>query len=113
MKQILESRIGKYFIIAYGLCTFAVYGYVFFCTGSVCASYIVIPILPWAYVIVQNLHLVFPSAMYPIFILVNASIFYIIGATIEWVYDRYLDFKEGKKLKVLQQKKNNFLKNNV
>jgi hypothetical protein len=110
MNQMLESRIGKYFIIFYALFAFVVYAYVFFCGESYCASYIVVPIMPWVYIIVRDFGLVFPWALYPIFVLVNASVAYVLGATIEWAYNRYLDYKEAKKLKLLQHNKNNFLK---
>lgn len=104
----LESIVGKYFVIIYGVFALLIYGYVFMCSGSTCGAYIILPVMPWALIWVRDLGLLFPWAMYPIFVLLNASVAYVIGATIEWVYNRYLDFKQGKKIKVLTQNKTTF-----
>lgn len=101
----LESKLGKYFIIAYALFALAMYLYVFFCGESYCAVYIVVPIMPWAFILVEDFGLTFPWALYPIFVLLNASVAYVVGVTIEWGYNRYLDYKDAEKLKVLEQKK--------
>ena len=103
MDEMLESRIGKYFIILYALFAFVVYIYAFSCGDSDCGLYIVLPILPWASIIAGDLGLSFPWAIYPVFILLNASVAYILGAAIEWTYNRYLDYKEEGKLKALNQ----------
>lgn len=104
----LESVVGKYFVILFALFALAVYTFVFFCDGSSCVAYIILPIMPWAYIWAADLGLPFPWAMYPIFILLNASVAYTVGAALEWLYNRYLDFKQAKKVKVLTQKKTTF-----
>jgi len=108
MNQIFESQIGKYFTIAYAGFAIAVYVFVFFCGFTSCSVYIVLPIMPWALILVEDLGLSFPWAIYPIFILLNASVAYVFGATIEWSYNRYLDYKEDKKLEVLNQNESKF-----
>lgn len=98
MNYILESVVGKLFIIAYALFTLGVYVFVFYCTSSTCEVYLVLPVMPWAYIWVQDLGLPFPWAMYPLFVLLNASVAYILGVAVEWVYSRYLDHKQARKL---------------
>jgi|SRR3989339_49615 len=111
MNNTLESVVGKYFIIAYALFALGVYVYVFFCTSSTCGAYIILPVMPWAFIWVEDLGLPFPWAIYPLFILLNASVAYVLGVTVEWLYSRYLDYKQGKKLgTVLDQKTTTFHK---
>jgi hypothetical protein len=99
----LESRVGKYFIIAYAFFAIVVYVYAFSCGDNVCGLYIVLPILPWASIIAEDFGISFPWAVYPVFILLNASVAYVLGAAIEWTYNRYLDYKEVEKLKALNK----------
>ncbi len=109
MGEMFESKIGKYFIILYALFALSVYAYVLYCNQLYCAAYIILPVMPWAYVLVKEVGVTFSWALYPIFFLLNASASYILGATIEWVYNRYLDHKEEKKLKgTFIQKKSDF-----
>jgi len=99
MDEMLESKLGKYFVIAYALATLVVYAIAFFCGSSTCSLYIIFPIMPWASILVGELGVSFPWMMYPVFVLLNASVAYAIGATIEWVRNRYLDHKEASKLR--------------
>jgi len=85
----LESRTGKVFIIIYALFTLGMYGWSFACGTATCGLYIVVPIMPWAFILAQDLGISFPWAMYPIFILMNASVLYVLGAGLEWLYHRY------------------------
>ncbi len=103
MGDILESRVGKYFIIAYALFAIGVYIVVFFCGENSCNLYIALPILPWAFILTRDLGVSFPWAMYPVFVLLNTSVAYVLGAGIEWAYNRYLDHKEAHKLEELNQ----------
>jgi hypothetical protein len=96
MEQFFESKLGKYFVIAYTLFTMLVYFYVFVCTGISCNVYIVVPIMPWALILVRDLGMTFPLALYPVFILLNTSIAYFVGAVLEGLYVRYKDYKEDK-----------------
>jgi hypothetical protein len=100
----LESKIGKLFIITYALFSIAVYAVVFFCNDASCIVYIVLPIMPWAYILAGDFGLSFTWAVYPIFVLLNTSVVYVIGASIEWAYNRYLDHKEAGKLIELNRK---------
>ena len=99
MNEILESKIGKYFIILYALFALTVYIVAFVCGDSTCGLYIILPIMPWASILVEEFGVSFPWMMYPVFVLLNASVAYTIGATIEWMYNRYLDYKEAGKLR--------------
>lgn len=103
MGQMLESRVGKYFIIFYALFAIAVYVYTMLCTGASCDLYIIVPILPWAFILSRDFGVSFPWAMYPIFILLNTSVAYVVGASIEWSYNKYLDHKQAKKLRELNK----------
>jgi len=44
--------------------------------------------MPWAYIFASDLGISFPWAMYPVFVLLNTSVAYVVGAGIEWVYGR-------------------------
>ena len=103
MDQIFESRVGKILVIFYALFSLGVYVYALSCGEGTCGLYIVLPILPWASILTQDFGVSFPWAVYPIFVLLNASVAYILGAGIEWTYNRYLDYKEAGKLKALNK----------
>ncbi|MBP9760340.1 MAG: hypothetical protein KBD24_03150 [Candidatus Pacebacteria bacterium] len=89
MDQILESRVGKVCIILYTLFTITTYVLSIGCGTEACSLAIVWPILPWAFILVSDLGLSFPWAMYPVFVLLNASVAYVLGAGAEWLYDRF------------------------
>ncbi len=91
MQDILESRLGKVFIIIYTLFTIGTYILSFSCGASACSLAIIWPILPWAFILASDLGLTFPWAMYPIFVLLNASVAYVLGAGIEWLYHWFVD----------------------
>jgi hypothetical protein len=90
MEYILESRIGKLCIVAYTVFAIGSYIYALSCGAGECTLAIVWPILPWAFIIASDLGLAFPAAMYPIFILLNASVAYVLGAMVEWLYTTYI-----------------------
>lgn len=91
METILDSRFGKLFVIAYTLITLCTYVVSYSCGGDECGLYIVVPILPWAWILTNEFGLSFPWAVYPILILLNASMAYILGAGIEQIYIRWRD----------------------
>ncbi len=91
MDEFFESKLGKYFVIVYTLFTMCVYLYVFMCHGISCNAYIVLPIMPWAMILVKDLGFAFPLALYPIFILLNTSVVYVLGAVIEGLYIKYFN----------------------
>lgn len=88
MKDILESNVGKWAIIIYTLFTISTYVTTVMCAKDWCDLVIVWPILPWAFIMVSDFGLAFPWGMYPIFILLNASAVYVLGAGVEWLYYR-------------------------
>jgi len=73
----------------YALGTIVVYGHVATCGVATCGTWFVAPVLPWAYVM-RDLGLGFPLALYPVFVLLNASVAYILGAAVEWVYRHFV-----------------------
>jgi len=89
----LDSRFGKILIIAFTVFTIVVYGAAFWCGLDTCAHYIVLPILPWAYIIAEDFGLTFPWAVYPIMVLLNISVVYAVGVGLEWLYHTYKDRK--------------------
>lgn len=101
----LESKVGKYFVITYALFALGVYAYVFFCSGATCSVYIILPVMPWALIWVRDLGLPFPWAIYPIFVLLNASVAYIAGVVVEWFFKKIFESREDKKIENLLQKK--------
>ncbi|MBP9749357.1 MAG: hypothetical protein KBD21_01330 [Candidatus Pacebacteria bacterium] len=86
MERILESRTGTFCIVLYALFAIGSYFYALSCGASFCSVAIIWPILPWAFILVNDLGLTFPAAMYPVFVLLNVSVAYVLGATAEWVY---------------------------
>jgi len=104
MDQMLESRVGKIFIIIYTALALITYLLAFSCGEGSCNMYIVLPIMPWAFILAEDLGLQFTWAIYPLLILLNASVAYVIGAAIEWGYNRYQDHKESAKLQGLEKK---------
>jgi len=91
MDEMLESRVGKYCIIAYALFAIVSYGVSIGCGTEACSLAIIWPILPWAFILASDLGLSFPWAMYPVFILLNTSVAYVLGAGVEWLYHWYVD----------------------
>ena len=83
MDEMLESKAGKWCVILYTLFTIGVYVFSLGCLGETCGLSIVWPILPWAFILASDLGLSFPWAMYPIFVLLNASVAYVLGAGVE------------------------------
>lgn len=76
------------FIILYALFALGTYAYAFWCGTATCGLSIVLPVMPWAYIFASDLGVSFPWAIYPIFILLNTSVAYVVGAGIEWLYER-------------------------
>ncbi len=86
MERIFDSRIGTACIVLYTLFSIGSYVYALGCGTEMCSVAIVWPIMPWAFILVHDLGLSFPAAMYPVFILLNVSVAYVLGAMVEWVY---------------------------
>lgn len=94
MDAILDSRLGKILVIGYTVVTLLTYVFSFACGTESCSLYIVAPILPWAYILANDFGLAFPWAVYPILILLNASIAYTVGAGLERVYGFWKERQE-------------------
>lgn len=86
MERVFDSRVGSACVVVYTLFAIGSYAYALGCGTETCSVAIVWPILPWAFILVNDLGLKFPAAMYPVFILFNVSVAYVLGATAEWVY---------------------------
>lgn len=87
----LESRFGKVLIIVYALFALIVYGLALSCGFDACGHYIVLPIMPWAYIFAEDFGFAFPWAVYPIMALLNVSVAYAVGVGLEWLYHTYKD----------------------
>ena len=74
-----------------------------FCGMETCGLYIVVPIMPWALILAQDLDMTFPWSVYPIFVLLNASVAYVLGASLEWGYHKYREYKEDTGRTVAQE----------
>lgn len=86
MDQMLESRVGKVCIILYALFSIVTYLSIFWCGTDACELYIVVPVMPWVYIFASDLGFSLPWAIYPVFMLLNTSVAYVVGAGIEWLY---------------------------
>jgi hypothetical protein len=93
MGDIFESNVGKVCVILYALLAIGTYVAAFLCGSANCGLYVILPVMPWAYIFTSDLGFSFPFAMYPVFVLLNASVAYIVGAGIEWTYYWHLDRK--------------------
>ena len=87
----LDSRLGKVLIIVYTLLAFVMYIAAFACGLDSCGHYLILPIMPWAYIFAQDLGFSLPWAVYPILVLLNISVAYALGVVIEWLYHTYKD----------------------
>jgi hypothetical protein len=63
----------------------------FVCGFEACSHYLVYPIMPWAFILTQDFGFDFPWAIYPVFLLLNISAAYVIGAGAEWLYHIYTE----------------------
>jgi len=88
MEDVLESQWGKVLIILYTLFAVGCYVYALMCTGNDCALAIIWPIMPWALILASDLGLTFSWVMYPVLVLLNASVAYCLGSAAQWVYYR-------------------------
>lgn len=88
MNDMLDSKLGKICVIAYAVFAIGTFFVAGFC-GSSCYAYVVLPALPWMYILASDLGISFPWAVYPIFILLNTCVAYVVGTSIEWLYDQY------------------------
>lgn len=87
----LDSRLGKLFIIAFTLFAIVIPAITLVCGFEACGHYLVLPILPWAYIFIETFSFDFPWAVYPAFILLNICVVYTIGVIVEWLYHTYKD----------------------
>ena len=85
----LDSRLGKLFIIIFTSLAILVPAVVLVCGFESFGHYLVLPILPWAYLLVETFSFDFPWAVYPAFILLNICVVYTIGVLVEWLYHTY------------------------
>lgn len=88
MHEILESRFGKYCIIAYALFALGTYATSTACGDGSCSLAFILPIMPWGYLFTHELRMSFPFVLYPVMMLLNVSLAYILGAVAEYVWRR-------------------------
>lgn len=89
----LDSRLGKILIITYAVFAIGMYVAALSCGLESCGHYIVVPILPWAYILAKDFGLSFPWVVYPVLALLNVSVVYTVGVFLEWLYHTYQERK--------------------
>jgi len=53
----------------------------------------VLPTLPWTYLVVEQFGLNFSWAVYPAFLLLNICVVYALGVLLEWLYRAYKEHR--------------------
>lgn len=86
MGNYFDSRLGTVLIILYATLSLIVFVAQYFCATDVCAAYLVVPILPWAYIFSADMSLNLPVTVYPVLMLLNVSVLYVLGAVVEHLY---------------------------
>jgi hypothetical protein len=89
MDDIFDSKVGKVLVILYALGALGTYAYVFWCGVQMCDVYVVLPTMPWTYIFASDFGITLPWATYPIFMVLNTSVAYVVGAGVEWLYRRF------------------------
>lgn len=95
MHEILESRVGKYCIIAYSIFALVTYVLSLSCGADACRLSFIAPIMPWGYLLTEEFGMKFPFVLYPVLMLLNVSLVYIVGAGAEYVWHRLRDKRLG------------------
>ncbi len=81
MKQeTLGEKIGSVFVITYALLSMISAGASFFCTLTLCKAGLAYPVLPWPLLLASLLKM--PIALYPILLLLNATLLYLFGVLV-------------------------------
>jgi hypothetical protein len=84
MHDMLDSKSGSWLVVVYVVVSMVLAGYSFICTWDSCSALIVAPVMPWAYLLDAELGMRLSIVMYPVLILLNASVAYTTGVIIEW-----------------------------
>lgn len=81
MKQeTLGEKIGSICVIIYALFSVISAGASFFCTLTLCKAGLAYPVLPWPLLLASLLKM--PIAFYPVLLLLNAVLLYLLGVAI-------------------------------
>ncbi len=80
----VDSKVGTVASSIYALFVIGTYIVVLQCGMASCGPYIIWPVMPWAYLVAGDFGLSFPWILYPIFLLLNIGVAYVLGAGIEW-----------------------------
>lgn len=83
MDSFMDSRYGLIAVIVYAALSLIVFVASYYCATDVCAAYLTLPIMPWALIFARDLGLGLPIAVYPIFMLLNVSVLYVLGGAVE------------------------------
>lgn len=89
MADLMDSRLGSLLVSLYAIASIVLAITSYICPLPSCGLLIVVPILPWAAIMGGQLGLPVPWGTYPLILLLNAAVLYIVGASIEWLYERY------------------------
>ena len=88
--ELFDSRLGNIFVIIFALASIALAATSFFCSAQTCGIFLVIPILPWAVLLEQQLGMSIPWGIYPFLLLLNTVIVYSMGVAVEIGYRRFV-----------------------
>lgn len=89
----LDSRLGKILVIFYTAFASIMPVTALMCGFEACGHHLVYPIMPWAFILTHDFGFDFPWAVYPIFLLLNVSVVYVIGVGVEWLYHVYTEHR--------------------
>lgn len=89
MNDVLDSKTGSWLVTMYALGSMVLAAYSFLCTWKSCSALIVAPVMPWAFLLQSELGLNISVIVYPLLLLLNASVLYSLGVSIEWALRQY------------------------
>jgi hypothetical protein len=85
MHDMLDSKTGSWLVVVYVVVSMVLAGYSFICAWDSCSALIVTPVMPWAYLLDAELGVRLSIVLYPVLILLNASVAYAAGVAIDWL----------------------------
>lgn len=89
MGEMLDSKTGSWLVAIYAMLSIAIAAYSFVCSWGQCKALVVGPIMPWAFLLESELGVNISIIIYPLLLLLNASVLYTLGVGIEWAYRSY------------------------
>ncbi|NBD74124.1 hypothetical protein GVX82_03740 [Patescibacteria group bacterium] len=85
--SVFESRLGNIFVIIYSVLSVVIAAVSFFCGTLACATFSIVPLLPWIVLWGTYAGVPAPMGMYPILFLLNVVIVYSMGVAVDTLVD--------------------------